>query len=383
MSARLARQRETRNRMILSLAGLAAVVAAAAALAWLSHARFRDALAGNVRAQLLLVAESEAQSIEKHLDDVREQIAFASEEPALRRLLVGRLPFRRGGDALRVAFRSASPLVESVALLDGGGIVREAYPRGSAGGDLSGEEGFREAARGGRPVAALVGGGDAVPPAVALYHPVLDGDRFAGAVRAVIPIGRLSALLEHINRGERVYAMLCDGDGTILCGPEGVGVGRTVPDLLREECPACDQAAIGELAERMRRGEEGSLVVRFVARGTGPGVVPTLVAFAPVRLGAQGWSLAAAMEYGAIADPVAANARRNLALVAAVFAAFAALAVIVFRSHRESYEAMVSARACQIVNRQLHLELDDLKRLKEALENGRKEPPRGPDGAEA
>jgi signal transduction histidine kinase len=177
--------------------------------------------------------------------------------------------------------------------------------------------------------------------------PVLDSDRHLKmALGAAVPLRNLSSLyLDPLNSTKTHYAWMLDQKGMLLYNPRH-------PEMLghqilqnRRECFTCHLNFDTE--ERMVGGDTGTATITFKNKDR------DLVAFTPIRMGTQHWSLAVSIPYTEATALTRDSFRNTLLLVAFFFSIIIGGALLVMNMHTRSIKAEEEAR---FTRRQAQLE---------------------------
>jgi len=97
-----------------------------------------------------------------------------------------------------------------------------------------------------------------------------------------------------------------------------------------------------------------------------------LVAFTPIHIGNNIWSIAVAMDQDVISGPINRNTRDNLIFTGFVFLIFFVLGELYYRTQKKRDKLLISEATLNIINKQLHLEIGQRKKIEENLQNSLK-----------
>ncbi len=322
---------------------VAAIVATIWYLAWQNHNHFENAMVRQSQNQLTIIARSEAQSIEKYVGDIDEEVSGLAADPRLAGLMASG---EKGEDKylglLKASYGEISKLADYLCLTDDKGIVMAAAPSTGlpAGADISGLPDIKAMLAGRKPFTSGLFEGISGNKEISNLHPVFSGGKLIGILRAVIFVDRINNLIGHINREDGVSAAVIDDEDNVLSSSEAKNIGMKGAGLV----------------SRME--------------------LTMLVSRVPMKIGPENWSIAVAMDYGSITGPINRNARDNLVFVAFILIIFLASGVIFYRYEKKNAELSISKTCLDLINKQLHIEIetrkDIEKNLKECLRNGEK-----------
>jgi hypothetical protein len=206
-------------------------------------------------------------------------------------------------------------------------------------------------------------------PIITHLCPVFEKGAFIGFLRVVISLTKIHDLVNHINLREKVFALILDDKQDLITFPDTAYIGKDIPTFLKQELPGSYAAGFKDIASRMVNGKEGVGVCQFLSEGYKSEIVKTLIAFVPIRIDSIRWSIAVALEYRAIADAIDKNARDNLIFMGFVLFVFIIMAIAVYRTQRKKDRLAISETALNIINKQLHLEIDERKRIEKEFQD--------------
>ncbi|MCX6340607.1 MAG: cache domain-containing protein [Candidatus Aureabacteria bacterium] len=340
-------------------------------LVWLNHSDFEHAMVVQTQQLLLTLARAQAQSLEKHIGDIQQKLYILATSTVFHRSFKERFlgDTDRGHAALEDSYRDVKRLVDAIYLIDTHGMVMGCSPQreGEAGKDISQVPDVAIALVSRRPCISTVFRQPSGALALAILQPVFEGDAFTGVLRAVLSIERIHNLCRHINLGESIYAFVLDGSGMFMSYPDDSLLGKDMATAMHEKFPGLDMAMLKREVRFMEKRSEGMGIAPLPSDGIGPSITSALIAFAPIRIGANVWSMAVAMDYGAISGPIHKNIRDNLLFVGFVFLIIGVLGAALHRVSRRRIELVTSTKALHIINRQLHLEIDERRKIEKAL----------------
>jgi len=358
------------SRRLVGLA-VASALGGIAYFAWLNHNDFERAMVAQTKKLLLTIARSEAQSLGQDIGDVQQELEILSSNLVLHRSFSERYPQPMGEaqSTLEASYKDVADLVDLICMIDPHGVVVRNSPvrESVTGQDLSQTPDVAAALAARK---AYISGIFRLPSgtrAVAFSQPVFEGKKFIGLIRAVLSIERIHGLVNHINRSGVMYAFVLDEHGTLVSYPDANLLGMDMAVALQGKISRAGMTALREEIGAMEKEREGMNITLLPSAGVGPQIVQTIVAFTPVRIGVNIWSIAVAMDYRTIAGPLHRNVRDNLVFVGFVFGVLGILLAILYRTWNKRVQLATSARALDIINRQLHLEIDERRKIERAL----------------
>ncbi|MFA5114802.1 MAG: cache domain-containing protein [Candidatus Omnitrophota bacterium] len=351
---------------------LAIVLAVVCYQAWLNHADFKRTMVREAQAQLLIIAKSEAQSIEKYIGNINQELEILSSEFAVHQMLAGRYgrdEWKKYREYLEGSYKDVEELVDSLYLINAKGVIVDVDPAKEEmiGRDFSEAPALRRTLEEGRPYASSVFRLASGELAIADLYPVTEEGRSIGLLRADILVSRIDRLLEHLNQAEERRAFMIDNEKTLLSYRDRSYLGKSVRVIINDIPGEEERRRSEHIIERMLAGEEGTDMLYLSPGGKTAGVKRILIAFAPVNIGSHTWSIALMMDYRLISGPINRNALNNLIFSGSILLILVILGVSLYRVRKKQDESALSQAALNIINRQLHLEIDERRKIEEEL----------------
>ena len=198
-------------------------------------------------------------------------------------------------------------------------------------------------------------------------YPIFKDGKFIGLLRAVILLERVDELTKHLNQGQEIYSFVIDDKGDLLSYPDKSYIGKNILIVINEKFPNFDSLELKGIVSKMTEGKEGKIIIKYLSRGIKPKITDTLVAFAPIDVGNNIWSICVAMGYGVISASINTNAKDNIIFAGFVLLILLSLVILYFKAERRRYLNDISASALNIINKQLHLEIKERKCIEEEL----------------
>ena len=355
---------------------VAAVLATIWYLAWQNHNHFENAMVRQAQNQLTIIARSEAQSIEKYIGDVDGELSELCSDPRLLNAMADRGGTeKKNTDLLGNSFKEIERLADSLSLTDDKGVIVDLVPFNASyiGMDLSKAPDISLMLAGHKTFTSGVFESVSGRKVISNLHPVFDGKKFVGIVRALVLVERINRLIEHINSREKVSAVVIDDDSNILSSSDKENIGKNAIDLLGKNPSHPEFLKMKEIINQMNGGRSGTAVIKYLLDQGNSNSADMLVSYTPIRVGSEIWSIAVAMDYSSIIGPINRNARDNLVSGIFVVIVLTIALVIFYRSEKKNTELSVSKTCVDLINKQLHLEIEERKKienkLKESLRN--------------
>jgi len=271
--------------------------------------------------QQLMLAKQAAQGIEKFLADAQETAALITQFPAGQNSQPLFLPAvsKTLGDKVRFLF-----------LTDGNGKINSAYPGeilpAIVGKDFSSSPYFQKIEHTGKPILidfSLLKGKvfpDASLPAEAILiaTPIRRGAEFAGILGLGLSLGQINERYLHpLRSGARGGFWMINATGRFTAHHDPELLGQNAFSALREQGSNRNYDRLERIMkEEMLRGKSG--VNEYIAEGRrgSEGETKKLIAYAPIQVGDQVWSLAVVAPYSDVTQVVWASFKNSVLLLA-------------------------------------------------------------------
>jgi hypothetical protein len=335
----------------LMVLGLLIIIAFATTTAIVDTKRFEASLVGQTSRQMLAVARSESQSIGSFLNDVLDDLhAIALDENIINILQKGSAPLSGPDDhrftAFNIVAKRHSARTTTFHLLDRNGIVMACYPYDEVfmGKDCSVEADI---------LFALEYQRDNISDPFLLDEnkqivfsmtvPIFNGNEFVGLLRRVMPVNTLKADVERVENameGTKVRAYVISDNGHLLYGSWAGLAGQNPVTAIVGASGNYDK-----FIDKMKCGEEGNEVEESTSYSGKAGPEKVIIAFAPIRVGEQNWSVGMAMPYDAVSKPIVSHSRTVFIFTGMILAGLIAGAVVFYRIQRRHYAMQVEREA--------------------------------------
>jgi len=347
---------------------LAAALAVTVYLSWRNHADFKAAMVRQAQAQLMVAAKAEAQSIQMHIENIDRELSILSFDYILHKALAEKdaAAYSR---ILRASYQDVGKLVEALYLIGPDGLILAAWPESGAvkGRDASLFFDVKEAFSKKKGSFSNVFVTESGKKAISDIHPIFEQDKVIGFVRAVILIEKINDLIAQIGETEQQRAFLLNNSRVILGSSDSRYAGADILDFIDTRFSGKEALRLRQIVHYMLSGRQGVSTFRY-APTPAHWPVESLLAFCPVFIGSQAWSVAVGLDYDVVAGPIIRNTRYNLLFSGCIVALFLVFAFLLYRLQKKKSELSVSAAALNIINRELHLEIDERKKIEKELE---------------
>jgi len=275
------------------------------------------AMAKQFNTQQLMLAQQAARGIESFLSDIRETAALLTQIPAVQN------PQGMDGEGLRILYEKFGGKVNFIFLQNARGVLTLAYPpesrRGMVGKDFSSLPYFKKVQRTGKPAISGEKTSDEQKGSgsMLMAAPIFRRGEFGGILGCGLDLGKIT---------DRYITPIRSGatGGSWMISPDGKFVAHYAADMLGQEAFAApkerDPGVSTERLDRimrdeMLRGKSGMDEYISGWPGEERGHIRKLIAYAPVRIDDQLWSIAVVAPYSDVTQVVWESFRNSILLL--------------------------------------------------------------------
>lgn len=180
---------------------------------------------------------------------------------------------------------------------------------------------------------------------------------------------QIAKLVEHINNEEMLYSFVTDHKHLILSHPIKRFIGRDIFEVSKEILNTQELSQLSAFVKRIDTQDSGAAVLYFPSNEEKSRKVVTLLAFSQVHSHDILYSLVIAERLDALTKPMHRNLRDTLVLMGLFFLVLLAFGYIFYHLHKKRIQMEVTTRALEIINKQLHCEIEDYKIIEKRLKN--------------
>jgi two-component system NtrC family sensor kinase len=301
------------------------IIGGLVAIGFYGYYSTEKAVANQFNTQQLMLAQQAARGIENFLADLRETTRLLAQIPGVLS------PQEEMGEGrLRILYERFGGKVNFLFLGDRRGILTSAYPpsmrKGMMGIDFSSQPFFQKARRTGKPVIynGVLAEGDRIPGrhqsfrSIWIAAPIFRKGEFFGVLGCGLDMGKIN---------ERYVNPIRSGvpGGAWVINQEGKFIAHYDPELLGKDAfgdlKVRDPRPSSESTERivikeMLQGKPGMNEYTSDWPGGKHGQVKKLIAYVPVRIGDQIWSIAVVAPYSDVTRVVWKSFKNSILLLA-------------------------------------------------------------------
>ena len=182
-------------------------------------------------------------------------------------------------------------------------------------------------------------------PAVFISTPIFYRQQFVGVARWVVSVKSLAGrFIEPVRAGKKGYAWLLDA-GVMLSHPNRDHIGRYIMAPRKESYPDYDWSEFERIIQKMSIGEQGvGLYHSSWWTEEEFSWIKKVIAFAPVHVGEDVWSVGVSMGYEDIEGPINEHARNTFVLASLIILLFSAGRLLYLRVQKKRIALETEAR---------------------------------------
>lgn len=372
-------QLEAILKKLLIYLSIAVILFGVGYLALLNHKDFEEAIVKQTQEQLMLIAKSEAQSIQSYISDINDELEIAGSQPITHEVLKNETTVENKtvSSLLKDTYRDVGRLVDSVYLINAKGVVINASNplEGVTIKDLSGEIDIKEVLQTKKPYTSAVFNLASGARVIAHTHPIMENGELIGLIRALILVDKINTITSHINT-EGLSTLVIDSNGFLLSFPNEKYVGSKMDAAVVSEYPKFNFAEFDKNLVKMQRGESGRVITEFIFQEKNPAPKRTIMSFCPIYIDEDVWSISVFTAYDRVSGPINRNLRDNAIFVGFIILVFIIIARVLYSIHKKKDKLEIEKIALDIINRELHADIRERKRIEEEVQKqlGNKKP---------
>ncbi len=331
--------------VISAIAGLAVSVVVIY-LAYVSINHYENAVVLQSQQQMLMSARSIAVGIEGFIAEHSNDLKTISKNPRIQEKIFNGFILKETSTdhcICRDLYETHKDHIDALTILDDKGVVlrRLPYLEKTIGKDQSDKPGVAHVLKYHERYVGEVFYNNMGKLAIFIFEPVFYKNKFAGIVRWMIQIDRLSKrFIEKVRLGEKSHVWMFDNRETILVHPRKEHIGMSVLDVIRkmhnERGGVFDES---RLKEHIR--EDHDYLNRVKVEEEGYGICVNcvtdeneLVAYKILTIGDRNWNLIITVPYSEITGPIFEHASNTFGLAAVVILLFAFGSMVLFRTQK-------------------------------------------------
>ena len=341
--------------VISAIAGLVVAVVVIY-LAYVSINHYENAVVLKSQQQMLMSARSIAVGIEGLIAEHSNDLKTISENPRIQEKIFNGFILKETSTDHCICldlYKTHKDHIDALTILDDKGIVlrRLPYSEETIGKDQSDKPGVAHVLKYHERHVSEVFYNNMGKLAIFIFEPVFYMKKFAGIVRWMIQIDRISKrFVEKVPLSEKSFVWIFDNREVILSHSRKEHIGMSVLDVIRkkhnERGEVFDESRLKEhineehdYLNRVKVEEEGyGLCVNCVTDEN------ELVAYKKLAIGDRNWNLIITVPYSEITGPIFIHARNTLGLAAVVILLFGFGSMVLYRTQKGKAELETKAK---------------------------------------
>jgi len=181
----------------------------------------------------------------------------------------------------------------------------------------------------------------------------------------------IDKLIQHINDEERFTTFVMDNNHIILSDPVKRHIGKDIFEVGKEVLDAKELSELNAFVGKLNSNNSGTAILLFPSRDQKPKKEMKLFAFAHLQRQNGLYSVVVTERLSALIGPLNRNLRDILVLIGLFFLVFLVFGYIFYRNQKKKIQMETTSRALEIINKQLHCEIDDYRCIKKSLKNNK------------
>lgn len=183
----------------------------------------------------------------------------------------------------------------------------------------------------------------------------------------------IDKLIQHINDGERFATFVIDDKHVVLSDPIKRHVGKDILEVGKDALNTEELSRLNDFMKKLDSSSSGTAILLFPTRDEKPKKEMKLFAFAHLNDGKNGpYSVVVTERLSALTGPMSRNLRDLLVLMGLLLIVFLVLGYIFYRTQKKRIQTETTSRALEIINKQLHCEIEDYKCIERSLKDNKK-----------
>lgn len=345
--------------MVLSTAVVLVSVTTLLYMAYLSYKNFEETLVSQTQQQLLTIARTNAGRLEQAADYLSKGLKVLALDPTAQKVVREETPQSNPFPPLMDNFYTAHQgLVHTLSLFDEHGRALYRLPFLKKGLQVQGPDnaGLAPVIERHKPYISRWFYNETGQPSVSISEPIFSGNHFAGIASWTVRLDNISGIfLQPIREGKEDYIWLLDETGAVLNHPDPKRLGGDIMTWRKKEFPGHDWSVLEGIVERMKRGEKGVATYDCAIHGR------RIMAYAPVHMVNQLWSIAVFMPYSEITAPLHRQATNQLMIAGLVISLLVFGGLIFYKTEMRSADELMAR------NKALKQEVSERMRMENAL----------------
>jgi signal transduction histidine kinase len=300
---------------------------------------------------LQLSAESIRITLRNYLKEHTEQLQIASKDPAFIETVF--FKGKKEIDPVKIFYEINEEDVSAFYVLNSDGIViaRRPEKEGAIGNDYSKKPGFRYVSKNLKPYLSEIFLTGSDKYAVSITVPAIKDEKFVGALRWLIESDVIyKNFLEHENQGGR-EVWIADNDGEIVSHPISYHIGNDFVGVHEYVYPNVDWSSLKRIMSDIKEGKTGTDIYDYHPMGKTFGHDKILIAYAPLNVNNQQWTVAVTVNLEDISGPIDSQAKAIYGLAGLLILGSLVGGLLLYRSEKNKAVLEVEAENLRKIHR--------------------------------
>jgi hypothetical protein len=180
---------------------------------------------------------------------------------------------------------------------------------------------------------------------------------------------QIAKLVQHINDEEMLYSFIMNKNHIMLTHPNKGYIGKDIFDVSKGILNDQELSELRQFVQRMETRDSGTAVLYFPSNEDESKKTVTLFSYSVMHSQDIIYYLVIAERLDALTKPMHKNVRDTFVLMGLFFLVFLTVTYVYYRLQKKRIEMEITTRSLEIINKQLHCEIDDYKCIEKRLKN--------------
>lgn len=322
-----------------------AIILTFVTLAFLSHEeKVEDIIMSQAEQQMLIVSETNASRIREYVLNLSRSLKIIAADHCVKHnILNGFLNPEIDLTSINKLYEYHKDQVDAFTVLDDRGMMLHRYPfweddKNRLGADHTDKPGVAYVVKEHMPYISEVFYNNLGKLAFSISEPVFDNDKFIGLVRWMISLRHVTDyFVQPIIAGSKICcSFVIDENGTIIIHDDSELVGKNIITYKKEKFSEHDWSEFEGIAGKMTKGESGAGMFDSVfMAGNELEIEKKLIAYVPVKMGTQEWSVGATINYAEITGPIEKHGADHIRITVIIAVLFLTGGIIFYRLEKK------------------------------------------------
>ncbi len=341
-----------------------AVVLAFIALAFLSHEeKVENIIISQAERQMFTISQTNASRIREYVLDLSRALKIVATDPCVKNKILNLKP-EMDLNSINKLYEHHKDQADAFTILNDRGIMLHRHPFWSdnesrIGIDHTGKPGVAYVVKEHKPYISEVFYNMLGELAFSISEPVFDNNKFIGAVRWMVSLRHLADyFIQPVVAGSKTCSTFAiNEDGTIIIHNDPEKIGKNIIMHKKEKFPEHDWSALEGIVGKMTKGESGAGMYNYAFMAENElKTEKKLIAYAPVKMGTQMWSVSTTIDYSEITVPIQRHALDHIKITVIIAGLFLIGGIIFYRLER--------IRSAELGQKNIELEREITERIK-------------------